>query len=594
MQNMKRVINKKLIAFLPFALILTSLKYEKVFGKDARNPISFFCDAKALSTNVKWLNNGHIEVIIFWEDQNWSIRDGTTLKKKCTDVSAAFQRAYQEGKLKKIISEQGNGRNIICASRNGKQCDVTLYSLLPSDGKATNIAHQLFKRIFVGNVNPLRHSEFSFDIDRFLFGDKITRKGQNLCPIKRTTSSSQTTLGSSPIAGTTDIYNIAKRLTVRVDAMESQGSGVIVARQGNVYCVLTAKHNIQTSLQLNRSIKITTPDGEQHTVQNPRVAPNNIDLAVLEFVSNKKPSYEIAIISDSDKPALAPNETIYIAGFFASNLRDEITEAFVSEARFDAYSAKSFNITYTPNNSEAAATFGMSGGPIFNAQGRLVGIHGAGEAVGARTVIFGGISTTVGILSTVASSLGLNLETASLPHTGIRPKHTPSPPIAGPSPILSSPTIPSPRDLDPTTILVTTSKCPNCDLTGRNFSSVRLQGSDLSRAVLQGTNFRWSNLSEANLSDADLQRADLGSAELRNANLRGANLQNANLSSADLRGADLRGANLQNANLRWAKLNNSDLRGANFQRADLERAELINAKKDGAIFKDAKLSGAEW
>ncbi|ALF53697.1 hypothetical protein ACX27_13980 [Nostoc piscinale CENA21] len=277
------------------------------------------------------------------------------------------------------------------------------------------------------------------------------RKNQISCPIKKTSTSEQSDIGKSSITEST-IYKNARQFTIKIDALESQGSGVIFARQGNSYCVLTAKHNIFTSIQLNRSIRIITPDGIQYEAQNPRVASNNIDLAILEFVSNKKPGYEIATIGNAKQTSLLPKQTVYIAGFPVSQLR-ESTEAFISEGKFDAASEKSFDITYTPSDSEAAATFGMSGGAILDSQGTLIGIHGAGESISSKTTIFSGIAINSDTLSKMASSLGLNLQAPKvaispdilLPPRNIKkPSNPSSPPITYP-PLTPQPTVnPSP------------------------------------------------------------------------------------------------------------------------------------------------------
>lgn len=98
--------------------------------------------------------------------------------------------------------------------------------------------------------------------------------------------------------------------------------------------------------------------------------------------------------------------------------------------------------------------------------------------------------------------------------------------------------------------LLTTKACPNCDLSGVNFT-----GTDLSEANLQGANLNDANLSgvvltAADLSGATLMRANLSNALLNGANLSGANFQSANLQNATLYGIKAREAfNLTGANL---------------------------------------------
>lgn len=75
--------------------------------------------------------------------------------------------------------------------------------------------------------------------------------------------------------------------------------------------------------------------------------------------------------------------------------------------------------------------------------------------------------------------------------------------------------------------LLSTRKCPGCDLHGAN----------LAGAQLENANMKGANLSGANLMNAYLTGADLSNADLTNANLEASVLSNANLSGAKLDGA---------------------------------------------------------
>lgn len=108
------------------------------------------------------------------------------------------------------------------------------------------------------------------------------------------------------------------------------------------------------------------------------------------------------------------------------------------------------------------------------------------------------------------------------------------------------------EDLNHVQQLLSTKKCPGCDLTGAGLVLAKLPGADLSQANLTG-----ANLSQANLTGANLSGANLVGVSLSGTNLLGANLRNANLVGADLRGAYLAGADLTGA-----KLDNADIRAA--------------------------------
>ena len=111
-------------------------------------------------------------------------------------------------------------------------------------------------------------------------------------------------------------------------------------------------------------------------------------------------------------------------------------------------------------------------------------------------------------------------------------------------------------------------KCPNCDLSGANFS-----GRDMKKATLKG----------ANLSDANLSRANLLSADLSGANLQGANLTQAKVWLVSFRGANLSGANLSELQTIRADFSNADLTDTNIEEADFSRAILCNTKTPWGI-----------
>ncbi|MEY2984423.1 MAG: hypothetical protein RLZZ568_1040 [Cyanobacteriota bacterium] len=106
--------------------------------------------------------------------------------------------------------------------------------------------------------------------------------------------------------------------------------------------------------------------------------------------------------------------------------------------------------------------------------------------------------------------------------------------------------------------LLSTKKCPLCDLRGAGLVMV-------------------------NLSQADLTGADLSGANLSQANLTGANLTGANLTGASLFGANLSGANL----------NGAITDGTDFRQAYFERATFINTRLDNAYMQGAKALSRE-
>jgi len=99
-------------------------------------------------------------------------------------------------------------------------------------------------------------------------------------------------------------------------------------------------------------------------------------------------------------------------------------------------------------------------------------------------------------------------------------------------------------------------KCPYCDLSGADFSDLKLGTADLRNANLTGADLRNAYLWLADLRDADLTGADLRDADLTAVFFWNANLTNANLTGADLKRAKLEGAIFCNTKTPWG-LDNS-------------------------------------
>ncbi|NES19769.1 MAG: trypsin-like peptidase domain-containing protein [Symploca sp. SIO3E6] len=177
------------------------------------------------------------------------------------------------------------------------------------------------------------------------------------------------------------VEEIAKQITVRILGDEGSGSGVIIARHGSIYTVLTNAHVVDRGN--DNQYTVLTADGMTHLgqwQQSNRFG--NLDLALVEFDSNK--SYHVAVLGDSK--ALSIDELVYSAGFpnyyFPKNANYvESTyswglRAFVlTTGQVGMLSEKSLPRGYSLGYTNDVAD-GMSGGPVLNQKGELVGING--------------------------------------------------------------------------------------------------------------------------------------------------------------------------------------------------------------------------
>ena len=177
------------------------------------------------------------------------------------------------------------------------------------------------------------------------------------------------------------IQKLAISTTVRILTLDSSGtvitsgSGVIVQKQGNIYTVLTNLHVLQFA---DRSI-ILTPDGLQYLLRQQSYSPKfgNNDMAIAQFQSSQK--YEVAQIK---REPLQVGDRIFASGFPIYRDRSLITtfeiglQAFrFTEGFVSILPAKSLNKGYQLGYSNDIVV-GMSGGPIFDEAGFLVGING--------------------------------------------------------------------------------------------------------------------------------------------------------------------------------------------------------------------------
>lgn len=176
------------------------------------------------------------------------------------------------------------------------------------------------------------------------------------------------------------VPEIARQVTVRILTRPGVGAGVIVARRGQTYTVLTCEHVVADSRD-NR-YTVLTADGRSHTAVWRREAIfGDADLALVQFTSSQ--SYRVAVMGDVS--ALSIGDTVYASGFpnwhwinknVIEDTRNWGLRAFrVTTGTVGMLPTRSllrgYRIGYT-NDVEN----GMSGGPVLDSKGQLIGING--------------------------------------------------------------------------------------------------------------------------------------------------------------------------------------------------------------------------
>ena len=211
------------------------------------------------------------------------------------------------------------------------------------------------------------------------------------------------------------VNQIAAQVTVLIDGYQP-GSGVIFQRNGSVYSVLTAKHVVNA----DEIYYVITPEGERHRTEATNIQLiNDMDLAVVQFTSDKV--YQVAQLGNSDK--VPKGSTVYVAGAPEANETIPQRTLIVNPGTLvgvqppqDGYALIYNNITQP----------GMSGGPVLNEEGQVIGIHGQGDQRN-------GSKSGLNLAIPINASLVPNLQKL----------------VASPSPPIASPAVPSEQTAAP-------------------------------------------------------------------------------------------------------------------------------------------------
>ncbi len=243
----------------------------------------------------------------------------------------------------------------------------------------------------------------------------------------------QTTIGCTQLSGsqkfTSDQENqapitveqidaIANEITVRIDAPLS-GSGVIIAKNkgilSNTYSILTARHVVGAYSEF----EIVTGDGQRYRLGSEDVERlPGVDLAIVKFKTRK--NYRVAKLAGYS----LQKKSIYFDG---KDVRfTALISGFPDPAQEEIFTEKNRVLTIGDLTSQTDSPFGandteismgytiaysnisyrgMSGGPVLDTSGRVVGIHGnnTGERnIQAQRIILG---NSIGIPITTFLSL---------------------------------------------------------------------------------------------------------------------------------------------------------------------------------------------
>ncbi|NEQ66542.1 MAG: trypsin-like peptidase domain-containing protein [Symploca sp. SIO2D2] len=181
--------------------------------------------------------------------------------------------------------------------------------------------------------------------------------------------------GSKPLNSPYSLINseqlcqIAQQITVKITGRESWGSGVIVLKNEHTYTIVTTAHILK---QDESQYTIETQDGQSYQGLLISRFDNNktdgYDLAVLQFQSLQH-SYQVANLVQWQQL-----EQVMAGGFPQDTQKFFCTKLGQVSLQLEQSMEEGYQLGYFLDTRK-----GMSGCPILNQQGQVVGIHGWGE-----------------------------------------------------------------------------------------------------------------------------------------------------------------------------------------------------------------------
>ncbi|NET41721.1 serine protease [Okeania sp. SIO2B3] len=183
----------------------------------------------------------------------------------------------------------------------------------------------------------------------------------------------------STIKNNPTVEAISRPVTVRLLGENIAGSGVIISRKGTEYFVLTCAHVLDSNQE--NKLAVLTVDGKEYSAhKDTRFNFKDLDLAIVKFSTNNE--YKVAVVNANFNLSLG--EQVYVAGF-PNYERKEVNLVTTVDLGIKPYNLTKGKVIHLLNLSlergykigmSNEIEIGMSGGPVLNKNGELVGIIG--------------------------------------------------------------------------------------------------------------------------------------------------------------------------------------------------------------------------
>ena len=167
--------------------------------------------------------------------------------------------------------------------------------------------------------------------------------------------------------------SIARAITVRIEGA-TQGSGVLISKQGTRYTVLTSWH-VLSSNKSGEEISIITADGALHmATPDSSQQIGNIDIATIQFSSTS--NYSVAQMGRPSASSMG--DQLLVAGYPLPTTAVPVKMLRLISGSLVAKSDLKLPGGYQLLYSNPTLP-GMSGGPVLDRDGLLIAIHGKAE-----------------------------------------------------------------------------------------------------------------------------------------------------------------------------------------------------------------------
>ncbi|MBD2353540.1 trypsin-like peptidase domain-containing protein [Tolypothrix sp. FACHB-123] len=170
-----------------------------------------------------------------------------------------------------------------------------------------------------------------------------------------------------PQTSTENLRLQAQAITVRVMSQEFLGSGILWQQQDSIYTVVTNAHVLRAG---DAPYRIQTPDGEIYSANVPKNSKfGTNDLAILRFYSPKK-IYPVSSIGS--QPMVG--DEVFASGFYSEEDEEKETFSFTT-GKVSLLLPQALEGGYQIGYNNKIQK-GMSGGPLLNRRGELIGVNG--------------------------------------------------------------------------------------------------------------------------------------------------------------------------------------------------------------------------